>query len=1382
MIVFKAQLYYHLREKHWKTAMTLCEDEMKKGRDPLINFYRSLCYFKSGSIIDAIRDCKMSQNSKDLKYSSTAALIYFHEQSSSPDNQEISNLVQLLDRFKSEIKGVSSTDVLHLMRFFTYLDELDKYFEAEDIFDKMVNNSDGEDMIVKGWNLCFSDNPEEIESAHQLFDKYIQEYGSNNLDATMGKLKSLERLKKNEEVLDGIALVYEQAKNFPPLIIEKCKIYMNLSEYDGVMDYIRSDVRINHFEISRIMALCQLIHEGNFKDASSSMEKMWVAMTNQEPNNPELFYQTALLFSRVCDRSPSVITKCESMVDKSITFNPRSAKYTLEKGYYKLLQGDLTSAERLIAEAISMNPQYKESEIKFILLKITQGDIGDAKSRIQNLKEYYQSANLTPLAELLYYETYLEIREFLNSAKKSTAEDKKLYTEQIEKEFSTKLGDVLSKHIAYAKQFYFSKYDIITATNYDFLCDIARLCSDFYSINGDVAVDQKNVPGVLQRAKKILDSIIGDKNKYFISAMLLNCKLKYLLGDKQNIVTQLEAIIKVNPSSYLDAYILFAILMNECKDFVKSKEVIQNALLNCSAKAKINIHFWIAKINIDLGLNDFVAAENSLKEAIKLSKTLIGNEGQKSKQSKESISILNSSIFEFKKSDNSRLIILQIELCLRQDKIQEAQELINKLLSEGIDMADNILLLNAEIALKTGNVKNAVSLLKKIKPEPSNQDVYIESRTKLGEIYLNHLIDRRLYSWCYSEILDNYYSLANLKLAAVAEIRIDSPSTAVKYYEEALKITPEDLSVIRDLGNALILTHDYGHAESFFEDSISSFKSKLTDKNIESFYDLVENYSVMLKKLGSNDLKKYSSLIKFLEDTIQILKKHIQTYSDLQFLKRKFSRLLFILATTSRLLRSKEPTATVSNIAANLEEANKVNKELISKMKDKKQELIANEIKNFMSEVSYEQGKYFETIESNFENAEKFYLDALSHSNNTSEVALSALVNICLKLQKLNDAQKHADMLIRLNENSEENIGLLITVISNRKKNEEASQYLEQIILKQLTSFKLVEVYIELVRRTGKIYKAKEIIAKCEKKLKYTYSPGLIYCKGLYLRYTNETNLALNEFIKIKTDEYYGVKCIEQMLELYINPDNNILLLELGSPFALNSNQKGNDILFYNTSDINFDAVKFLVKELTEKRDDDNSKIYECWARLLVRDQKFVLNVIEKAQDILSKDSENLSAWVLLAFANILIGRESEAKNNLKFLDKPSISNIRYYSEYERGYLLLAYMSMKAGNIPKASEYLKKITNELNIAQIQAYEFFGIIFEKENNFKEACNYFEKAWEFSIQNNAKIGYKLAVCYLNNRNPIKAVNICNEVIKKYPNYPITELCAKAKTYLS
>ena len=59
-------------------------------------------------------------------------------------------------------------------------------------------------------------------------------------------------------------------------------------------------------------------------------------------------------------------------------------------------------------------------------------------------------------------------------------------------------------------------------------------------------------------------------------------------------------------------------------------------------------------------------------------------------------------------------------------------------------------------------------------------------------------------------------------------------------------------------------------------------------------------------------------------------------------------------------------------------------------------------------------------------------------------------------------------MLLRINESNEDAIQLLITIINSKKSNEYTINYLETILEKQPLSFKLIELYIDVVRRVGK--------------------------------------------------------------------------------------------------------------------------------------------------------------------------------------------------------------------------------------------------------------------------------------------------------------------------
>jgi hypothetical protein len=218
------------------------------------------------------------------------------------------------------------------------------------------------------------------------------------------------------------------------------------------------------------------------------------------------------------------------------------------------------------------------------------------------------------------------------------------------------------------------------------------------------------------------------------------------------------------------------------------------------------------------------------------------------------------------------------------------------------------------------------------------------------------------------------------------------------------------------------------------------------------------------------------------------------------------------------------------------------------------------------------------------------------------------------------------------------------------------------------------------------------MISKCEKKLKYTYSPGLNYCKGMYLRCIGEINKSLQEFSKSKTDEYYGAKCLEQMLEIYINPDNDILLIDYDNPFKYEKSSSG--LINYRTQGLNMEAITFLLSELKLRRSDERTMVYEAYVAMLSKNKAEIEAASGTLQDILQRNPENLPAWSALASANLILLKVNEVKINLKQVQKAKPS-IKYITDYERGYLLDAYSCMITDNTKRAEEILTKICTEI---------------------------------------------------------------------------------------
>lgn len=59
-------------------------------------------------------------------------------------------------------------------------------------------------------------------------------------------------------------------------------------------------------------------------------------------------------------------------------------------------------------------------------------------------------------------------------------------------------------------------------------------------------------------------------------------------------------------------------------------------------------------------------------------------------------------------------------------------------------------------------------------------------------------------------------------MVAQALMDIQEPEEAIKFYERALERQNEDVNLIREVGRALVMTHDYKRAEKYYDNRIEA--------------------------------------------------------------------------------------------------------------------------------------------------------------------------------------------------------------------------------------------------------------------------------------------------------------------------------------------------------------------------------------------------------------------------------------------------------------------------------------------------------------------------------------------------------------------------------
>lgn len=108
----------------------------------------------------------------------------------------------------------------------------------------------------------------------------------------------------------------------------------------------------------------------------------------------------------------------------------------------------------------------------------------------------------------------------------------------------------------------------------------------------------------------------------------------------------------------------------------------------------------------------------------------------------------------------------------------------------------NVLIANSEIAIQSGDIKKAISILKGVN---ADSPYFVQSRMILADVYLTHLKDRRQYAKCYTDLIESNPSLENYKLLGDAFLKIHEPEDAATAFEKALQLKPDDDKIVRSL-------------------------------------------------------------------------------------------------------------------------------------------------------------------------------------------------------------------------------------------------------------------------------------------------------------------------------------------------------------------------------------------------------------------------------------------------------------------------------------------------------------------------------------------------------------------------------------------------------
>jgi tetratricopeptide (TPR) repeat protein len=257
----------------------------------------------------------------------------------------------------------------------------------------------------------------------------------------------------------------------------------------------------------------------------------------------------------------------------------------------------------------------------------------------------------------------------------------------------------------------------------------------------------------------------------------------------------------------------------------------------------------------------------------------------------------------------------------------------------------------------------------------------------------------------------------------------------------------------------------------------------------------------------------------------------------------------------------------------------------------------------------------------------------------------------------------------------------------------------------------------------------------------------------------------MKRFVVCRSDQVWGEKATQYLIELFLNPNNELLGGE-ALDSTLESSKSSSDWKA-DSELVGILTADQLIKELSRDPRTPKTQMLECYALLATKQKSEVERAIEIQMQILNNDRVYIPALYGTAVGFLLLKQQSRARNQLKLVAKLNW-DLKYGSEIENCWMLLADMYIQSSKYDPAADLLKKVI-AVNMSCAKAFEYMGYIKEKESQYKDAAQYYSQCWKLHRKFNPAIGFKLAFNHLKSKNYTDAIDVCHTVLKNNPDYP-------------
>ncbi|KAF7482471.1 tetratricopeptide repeat protein 21B [Marmota monax] len=1294
----KTLINYYCQERYFHHVLLVASEGMKKyGSDPVFRFYHAYGTLMEGNIQEALREFEAIKSKQDVSLCSLIALIYAHKMSPNPDREAI---LESDARMKEQRKGAGQKALYHAGLFLWHLGRHDK---AREYVDRMIKISDGssEGHVLKAWLDITRGKEPYAKKALRYFEEGLQD--GNDIFALLGKAQCLEMRQNYSGALETVNQIIVNFPSFIPAFVKKMKLQLTLQDWDQTVETAQRLLLQDNqnVEALRMLALYHLCREGDIEKASSKLENLGRALDAMEPQNAQLFYKMTIAFSRTCGRSQLILQKIQTLLEKSFSLSPQQSEFATELGYQMILQGKIKEALKWYKTAMTLNETSVSALVGFIRCQLIEGQLQDADQQLEFFSEIQQSIGKS--AELTYLHAILAMKK-----------------NKQQEEVINLLNEVLDTHFSNLEDLplgiqYFEKL------NPDFLLEIITDYLNFCPMQP--ASPGQPLSPLLRRCTSVLEIIVRTVPG-LLQAVFLVAKVKYLSGDIEAAYNNLQHCLEHSPS-YADAHLLMAQVY-----------LSQEKFKLCSQSLELCLSY---NFNVrDYPLYHLIKAQSQKKmgeiaEAIKTLHMAMSLPGMKRTGASSKPKCKNT---EVDTSHRLSIFLELVEVHHLNGEHHEAAKVLQDAIHEfsGTSEELRVTIANADLALTQGDVERALNMLRNVTAE---QPYFIEAKEKMADIYLKHRKEKMLYITCYREIAERIPSPRSFLLLGDAYMNIQEPEEAIVAYEQALNQNPKDGTLASKIGKALIKTHNYSKAITYYEAALKSGQQNYL------CYDLAE---LLLK------LKWYDKAEKVLQHALA----H-EPVNELSALMED-GRCQVLLAKIYSQMERPDDAITA------LQQARELQARVLKRVQMEQPDAVPAQ-KHLAAEICAEIAKH-SVAQRDPEKAIKFYREALVHCETDSKIMLE-LARLYLAQGDPDACMRQCALLLQNDQDNEAATTMMADLMFRKQDYEQAVFHLQQLLERKPDNYMTFSRLIDLLRRCGKLEDVPRFFVMAEKRnSRAKLEPGFQYCKGLYLWFTGEPNDALRHFNKARKDSEWGQNALYNMIEICLNPDNETVG---GEVFENLDGDLGNSTEKQESVQLAVRTAEKLLKELKPHTVHGHIqlRIMENYCLLATKQKSNVEQALNTFTKIAASEKDNLPALLGMATAHMILKQIPKARNQLKRIAKMTWNPIDA-DDFEKSWLLLADIYIQSAKYDMAEELLKRCLHH-NKSCCKAYEYMGYIMEKEQGYADAALNYEIAWKRGNQTNPAVGYKLAFNYLKAKRYVDAIDICHQVLEAYPSYP-------------